>query len=202
MERKAGYLHVMESVQLQSCAVREQQPIRESRDSSAWFEAESAGPEVLVVHEDSPSESRAREVLKNMESWLGATTCFMVNLCKFGALQDAELAEPALQQAKRADIVFLSLRGDRKLPLAVRNWLLRWLQARDFKPCALVVSLNSSKQVSVKSNSTLNFLRDITAPLEVDLFLHLGWSPLMARGRTLLINRHIPVGRLGFRNSN
>ena len=180
----------------------EQNPIRENGDTSVWIEDESARPEVLVVHEDMPAGLRARDVLKNLENWLGATTYSLINLCRFGALEDAELAESALQQAKRADIVFLSVRGDRNLPNTVRNWLLRWLEARDFKPCSLVMSLDSSQRVSLKSNSTLNFLRDITAPLEVDLFLHLGWSPLMARDRMMLINRHIPVGRLGFKISS
>lgn len=109
-------------------------------------------------------------------------------------MQDAGMADSALQQAKRADIVFLSMHSDRNLPTAVRNWLLQWLETRDFKPCALVVSLDSSAQDSLRSNSALNFLRDITAPLEVDLFLHLGASPLMVRDRSMLVNRHIPVG--------
>ena len=109
-------------------------------------------------------------------------------------LQDAELAESALRQAKRADIVFLAMHRDRNLPTDVRNLLLKWLGTKDDKPCVLVVSLDSSTQDSLKSNSTLNFLRDITAPLEVDLFLHLGASPLMVRDRSMLVNRHIPVG--------
>jgi hypothetical protein len=184
----------MEFLQDQSCSVMEQNPIQESSTSSGWLETEYAGPEVLVLHEDLPTGWRARTVFKNLETWLGTETGFQISWWRFGMLQDAGLADSALQQAKRADIVFLSMHSDRNLPTAVRNWLLQWLETRDFKPCALVVSLDSSTQDSLKCNSTLNFLRDITAPLEVDLFLHLGSSPLMVRDRSMLVNRHIPVG--------
>jgi hypothetical protein len=190
----------MEFIKDQSSSVMEQKPIWESSTPSDWFENGSAGPKVLVVHEDLPTGWRARTVFKNLENWLGTETCFQLSWWRFGMLQDAGLADEALQQAKRADIVFLSMHNwgrfgsDRNLPTAVRNWLLQWLQTRDFKPCALVVSLDSSTQDSLKCNSTLNFLRDITAPLEVDLFLHLGASPLMVRDRSTLVNRHIPVG--------
>jgi len=96
-------------------------------------------------------------------------------------LQDPGLAESALHQAKRADIVFLAMHSDRNLPTDVRNWLLKWLGTQDYKPCVLVVSLDSSTQDLLESNSTFNFLREITAPLEVDLLLHLGWTSLMVR---------------------
>jgi len=158
------------------------------------MEAEFAAPEVLVLHEDLQTGLRAKAALNNLENWLGAETRFQISLWRFGMLQEVELAETALQEAKRADIVFLSLHSDQNLPNSIRNWLLQWLETRDFKPCALVVSLDSSTQDSTNSNSTLNFLRDITAPLEVDLFLHFGLSPLMAGDRTMLVNRHIPVG--------
>ena len=96
-------------------------------------------------------------------------------------LKDAELAESALEQAKRADVVFLAMHSDRNLPPDVRNWLLKWLGMQDYNPCVLVVSLDSSTQDLFESNSTFNFLREITAPLEVDLLLHLGWTSLMVR---------------------
>ena len=96
-------------------------------------------------------------------------------------LQDAELAETSLQQAKRADIVFLAMHSDRNLPIDVRNWLLKWLGTQAYNLCVLVVSLDSSTQDLLDSNSTFNFLHEITAPLEVDLLLHLGWTSLMAR---------------------
>ncbi len=110
-------------------------------------------------------------------------------------LEDAELAETVLQQAKRVDILFLSMHGDRELPFGIRDWLLNWLQTRYFKPCAMVVSLDSSARDSLTSNPTLSLFRDATAPLEVDLFLHLGGTPFTTRDRTMPINRHISVGK-------
>jgi hypothetical protein len=173
----------MEFTKEQSCSVIERNPILKNGKSPGRFEFEREffGPEVLVVHEDSPTGLRAREALNNLANRLEIKICFLISLCRFGMLEDAELAEPALQQAKRTDIVILSLHGNRELPVAVRNWLLRWLETRDFKPCALVVSLDSSTRDSLKSNSTWNFLCAITAPLEVDLFLHLGEPPFMAK---------------------
>jgi hypothetical protein len=174
----------------------ERNSIQAFSSPSEWLavETETSGLEVLLLHEDLPTGLRAKEALNNLEEQFEIKTCFHISLFRFGMLADAELAGPALQQAKQADILLLSLHGDRQLPAAVRIWLLRWLESRDFKPCALVVSLDSNIQDSLQSNSTLNFLRDITAPLEVDLFLHLGSSPFMAGDRIMAVNRHIPVG--------
>ena len=173
----------MEFTKEQSCAVEEWNPILENSKPAGGveFEGEFYSPEVLVVHEDSATALRASEALVDLQNELEIKTCFLISLCRFGMLEDAELAEPVMQQAKQADIVFLSLHGDRELPMSVRNWLLRWLETRDFKPCALVVSFDLSTRDSLKCNSTWNFLRDITAPLEVDLILHLGEPPFMAR---------------------
>jgi len=173
----------MEFTNDQSCSVTERNPSREAGKSPGGveFEGESLGLEVLVVHEDSTTALRAKETLNNLENLLELKIRFVISLCGFDMFADPGLAESALQQAKRSDIVFLSLLGDRKLPNAVRNWLLRWLETRDFKPCALVVSLDSSIRDLLEFNSTWNFLRTITAPLEVDLFLHWGVPPAMAR---------------------
>jgi hypothetical protein len=173
----------MEFTKEQSCSVMERNPILKNSKSTGRFEFEREffGPEVLIVHEDSPTGLRAREVLNSLVNRLEIKICFLIGLCRFGMLEYAELVEPVLQQAKRTDIVFLSLHGNRELPVAVRNWLLRWLETRDFKPCALVVSLDSSTRDSLKFNSTWNFLCAITAPLEVDLFLHLGEPPVTAK---------------------
>jgi len=175
----------------------EQKPIWKSGKPARRFdfEKESTGLEVLIVHEDLATGVRARQALDNLEKQIEIDTKFLMSLCRFGMLEDPELAETALEQARRADIVFLSLHGNRDVPPVVRDWLLCWLETRDFKPCALVVSLDAINQELLKNNSTLNFLRLITAPLEVDLFLHLGASPFTARDKTLLVNRHIPMGR-------
>jgi hypothetical protein len=172
----------MEIIKEQSCSVMERKPVQENGKSPGRFEFEREffGPEVLIMHEDSPTGLRAGKALNNLQNQLEIKICFLISLCRFGMLEDAELAEPVLQQAKRADILFLSLHGDRELPTAVRNWLLNWMVSRDFKPCALVASMDSSTRESLKSNSTWNFLRVITAPLEVDLFLHLGEPPFRA----------------------
>lgn len=173
----------MEFTKDQSCSVMDRNPNREDSKSPGRveFERGSFGPEVLVVHEDSATALRAREALNNVANQLEIKICFLISLCRFGMLEDTELAESVLQQAKRADIVFLSLHGDRELPTVIRNWLLRWLETRDFKPCALVVSLDSSTRDLLKSNSTWNFLHVITAPLEVDLLLHSSEPPSMAK---------------------
>jgi hypothetical protein len=172
----------MEVMPDQTCTVMEQKPIQKYSKSSFCFETESSGLEVLVVHEDLPTGLRASAVFQNVEYSLGTDTRILIsNWWRFARLQDAGLAESALQQAKRADIVFLAMHCDRNLPTDVRNWLLKWLGTKDHKPGVLVVSLDSNTRDLLEPNSTFNFLREITAPLEVDLLLHLGWTPLMVR---------------------
>ncbi len=187
----------MEFTKERGCSVIEQKPIWKNRKSSGTFEfkKESIGLEVLVMHEDLPTGLRAREALNDLELQSEIEIRFLRSLCRFGLLEDAELAETALKEARRADIVFLSMHGDREVPPVVRDWLLCWLETRDFKPCALVVSLDASARDSLKANSTLDFLRVITAPLEVDLFIHLGVSPFTTKDRGMLVNRHISVSK-------
>lgn len=159
------------------------------------FERESSELEVLVVHEDLPTGLRAREALNRLQDRNIIRTRFLINLFRFGMVEEAELAEIALQKATRADILFLSLHGDRELSPAVRDWLLCWLETREIKPCALVVSLDTNTRDFLNSSPTLNFLRDITSPLEVDLFLHLGESSFTTKDSMMLVNRHISVGK-------
>ena len=167
--------------------------ISESHDTDHG--PEPIGLEVLIVHEDVATGLRAKDALVNLENQIEIKTSFRLSLCRFGMLSDPQLAETALGQARRADIVFLSLHGDRDIAPVVRDWLLCWLETRDFKPCALVDSLDATARETIKSNSTLNFMRVITAPLEVDLFLHLGSNPLTATDGMTLVNRHVPVGK-------
>src|SRR5580692_11428042 len=128
----SSYLRTMEFIKEQSCSVMERKPILENGKSPGRFEFEREffGAEVLIMHEDSATGLRARKALDNLQNQLEIKICYLIRLCRFGMLEDAELAEPVLQQAKRADIVFLSLHGDRELPTAVRKWLLRWLETR------------------------------------------------------------------------
>ena len=186
----------MEIAKEKGCSATEQKPFwKNSRASGPFdFESESIGVDVLILHEDLPTGVRAHEALANLEKQIEIKVRFLLSLCRFGMLEYSELAETALDQARRADMVFLSLHGDRDLPPVVRDWLLSWLETRDAKPCALVVSLDVTARENIKTNSTLNFLRVITAPLEVDLFLHLGSTPFSRMDKTMLFNRHVPVG--------
>jgi len=181
----------------QSCSVLEQKPIWETRNPSGMFEDERESPtlEVLVVHEDLPTGLRAREALNRLQDRNIIKTRFLINLFRFGMIEDSELAGIALQKATHADIVFLSLHGHRELSPAVRDWLLRWLETREIKPCALVVSLDKSTRDFLNSSPTLKLLRDTTSPLEVDLFLHLGESSFTTKDSMMLVNRHISVGK-------
>jgi hypothetical protein len=187
----------MKLTEEQTCSVLERKPIWTNRNQPGTFEfeREPLDLKVLVLHEDLPTGLRAKEALNKFENQDEIKPRFLINLFRFGMLKDAALAETALQQALGADMMFLSLHGDRELLPAVRDWLLRWLETRDIKPCALVVSLDPSTQDSLKSNPTVNFLRDITFPLEVDLFLHLGASPFTTKDRTMLVNRHISLSK-------
>jgi hypothetical protein len=171
----------METLQALPCSVREQKPTRNYSKSSFGFETGSSWPEVLVLHEDLPTGLRASAVFQKVKNGLGAETHSRIHWWRFAMLQETELADSALHQAKRADIVFLAMHSDRNLPTDVRNWLLKWLGTKDYKRCVLVVSLDSSAQDFLESNSTFNFLREITASLEVDLLLHLGLTPLIVR---------------------
>jgi hypothetical protein len=167
------------------------------REEQEWSESRSEYPaasgfgdgaeplEVLLLHEDLQTGLRAKYILDNLEAKLATKPRFLIELWRFDMLQEPELQERAVQDAKHANIVIISLHGNDELPAVVRNWLDRWIKARSSSSCALVASLDASVQGSAAAEWTLDHLRRTAAAAGLDIFPHFGDIPVSARNWTL-----------------
>ena len=146
--------------------------------------------EVLLMHEDLSAGLRAKQALDQVSRRLEPKAELRINLWNFDLVSDPAIQELAVQEAARADIVFLSAVGVWKLPAPVHAWLQQWLVRRRHATCALVVSLDARAQNSVSASRLLDSVRQVAEPAGVDVFPHFGtalpagWErPLQARLR-------------------
>jgi len=137
--------------------------------------------QVFVVHEDYSAGLRAKEAFHQIGSQLGLPHSFDLELWRTALLEDFGLRRAAERLAARADIIFLSLRGDRPLPLGLRAWLVYWTMQREERPCVLVASFDERFRCSHTVLEILQDLVRVAAPQGLQVILHFASTPTEAR---------------------
>src|SRR5258706_519973 len=130
---------------------------------------------VLLVYEDLPTGRRAKQAIDHLLDHSDLDADVRFDLCNFDLLRDDRVNQQMANEAVKADIVVLSARGKRDLPLQVRSWIRRWFEKRGDGPAALVVSLDRSAKES--DSSILSLLRELAEPAQVDVFTQFGDAP-------------------------
>jgi hypothetical protein len=137
--------------------------------------------QVFIVHEDYSAGLRAKETFDQIGSRLDLPHSFDLELWRTALLEDFGLRKAAERLAARADIIFMSLRGDRPMPLGLRAWLVYWTMQREQRPCALVASFDERFRCS---HSVLEILQDlvrVAGPQGLQVILHFASTPTEAR---------------------
>jgi hypothetical protein len=129
---------------------------------------------VLLVYEDLGTGLRARWAFEQTARQLEGEAGFNVNLWKFDLLREPVLFQRAVNDAAKADIVFLSAHGHGVLPVAVDLWLKRWLERRGGEPCALVVLLDDVAGDNATADQALQALQATALAGGVQVFLNAG----------------------------
>ena len=102
--------------------------------------------DVMLVYEDLVTGFRARQCLDQELHFKEINADVHLTLWKLGLLNIPELYNQAVLAAVVAEVVIISLHGDRILESATENWLTDWINQRDEKECALGVLFDEDKR--------------------------------------------------------
>ena len=128
--------------------------------------------QVFVVHEDYSAGLRAKETFDQIGSRLDLPHSFELELWRTALLEDFGLRREAERLAARADIIFISFRGDLPLSLGLRAWLVYWTMQREQRPCVLVASFDERFRCSQSVLEILQDLLSVAAPQGLQVIPH------------------------------
>lgn len=143
-------------------------------------EDETIRLDVLLIHEDLAAGLRAKRALEQVLKRLKRKVEFRLHLWKFDLLNEPELHEQALNDARRSSIIVLAVHACAELPVVVRSWLKQWTQTHLNFPRALVVSLDANTTTRSSFNAVLHYARVMAGSAGADLFPHYSETPQVA----------------------
>ena len=111
------------------------------KQSAASFEEFKPACQVLILHEDFPSYSRAVEVCRRVMERFANELDFSIKCWNFIELADPNCARHAAKTAGIADIILFSVKSA-PLPAEIDRWLNSLLATRSRKEGALALVLN------------------------------------------------------------
>ena len=148
---------------------------------TTYLETEDAaavddGPRLhaLLVYEDFHTGLRIKQAFDHVVSHLEPKEEFHVNAWRFSLLCEPVLRSRAASEAAESDIVLLSAHGKSQLPAEIKSCLCQWLDQKDDRPHALVVSLDADAKQSGEADETLAYLRSMAEQAGLDMFTHFG----------------------------
>lgn len=127
--------------------------------------------EVSLLYEDLSAGLRARQFLYAVLDDCQMQVEFSLALWNIALFHLPEIQEQALTDACKANLVLLSLRGDRHLGAEIEDWLNQWISKRGEEECALAVLIGSDMQRLDSIGQTILWLQHITRPTQVRLFV-------------------------------
>jgi hypothetical protein len=98
-----------------------------------------------------------------------------LTLWNLSLFHSPELRDEAVFNACEADLILLSLRGDRGLERQTENWLTHWLARRGDEECALACLIHGNLPAPDPVNQSLIWLQQAMRPTQVQLFV--GFMP-------------------------
>jgi hypothetical protein len=125
-----------------------------------------------VIYEDLSAGLRAKRVFEHLGCLLDFEMGFELTLLRADILSESDFTQRTAQEAKAADILFLSGHGQRELSAAVKQWFLHWLAYRAGQPRALAVSFDANAGDIPGMLSTLHLLESAARLADVDVFVH------------------------------
>jgi len=132
-----------------------------------------APADVMLVYEDTGTGFRAFRCFQYLDEMLDSrriNTDLHWTLWKLGLFSAREFYDQAVLAAVRAEVIVMSLHGDRGLGSAVESWLTAWVNQRGGKECALGVLFDDDKREMDSVRDTLLRLQQATKQGAVELF--------------------------------
>ncbi|MGA3267424.1 MAG: hypothetical protein ABSE16_11440 [Verrucomicrobiota bacterium] len=132
-----------------------------------------ARADVMLVYEDMGTGFRAFRCFQYLDEMLDSrriNTDLHWTLWKLGLFSTQEFYDQAVLAAVRAEVIVMSLHGDRGLGSAIESWLTAWVNQRGDKECALGVLFDDDKREMDSVRDTLLRLQQATRQGAVELF--------------------------------
>jgi hypothetical protein len=126
--------------------------------------------EVLILYEDLGTALRAKRLLDLISEKWDAGAGLNSKLWRRDLLGDSFLREQAAIEAAGADVILLSLHGQRGLPAEVSEWMGRWLHYKEDRSYAVGVLLDPELASKTGGASVVNSVRQLADAASADLF--------------------------------
>ncbi len=125
---------------------------------------------VWMLYEDSETGLRARRSLNVVGEQALSPECVRTRLWRIDLLKPAWLREQAAQEAAAADIIIISVHGNKGLSRELREWLCRWLECKQERAYALGLLLDACCANGSVPNPVAAYLQTISRAGGADLF--------------------------------
>ncbi len=132
-----------------------------------------AQADVMLVYEDMGIRFRAFRCFQHLDRMLDGrriNTDFYWTFWKLALFNTPEFFDQAVLAAVRAEVIVMSLHGDRNPGSAIESWLTAWVNQRGDKDCALGVLFDDDKREMDSVRDTLLRLQQATRQSAVELF--------------------------------
>ena len=150
--------------------------LNKSRSVSVGFRSDNtaAAAEVMLVYEDMSTGFRAFQCFEYLDQMLNggkSDTELHWTLWKLGLFNTPEFYDAAVLAAVGADVIVMSLHGNRSLESAIESWLTAWVSQRGEKECALGVLFDADVRETDLVKDTLFRLQQTTKQSVVELVI-------------------------------
>ena len=147
--------------------------------------ADSPAINVTIIYEDFASGTRAKHFAERLADGLGCHCPLSESIWRSELLECPPLAEQASHAAADCDYLIVSLRGDRVLPAATRNWIEAQLGGAAQRGAGLIVLSDSFHAKWRVVEATRQYLRTVCAAKGVAFFSHALTTPAEAAAPNL-----------------
>jgi len=147
-------------------------------DEAAARENQQTAPalNVFIAHQDLFTGLRAKEAFDHIGLKLKLRCVFHLKLWRIQLLEDFDLRMEAAGSAADADVIFLSLHGDRSVPPCLRAWFAQWALEREERPCVVVASFDERHRYSTATRRILGDLHPVAAQHGLEVIPHFDFT--------------------------
>ena len=130
----------------------------------------NAGFRVFLACEDHAALFQARKLHDQVKALCGDGVVIIPKFWNFALLRHKALRDFAVAEAAQAQMIVISLRGQRDFPPHVKSWMERWPIRSQAGQAALVALFDLQDETPAGSFSHLAYLRRIAVSKGLDFF--------------------------------
>lgn len=128
--------------------------------------------DLVIAYDDAATRSRAVQLYDHLAQQLLDDYDFQCSWWRIEHFHNPTLSQQAADAAANANMVILSLRGDRPLPPPFKAWLPTWLDQKGGQKSALVVLLSAEDQPTEEARRLQSYLQQVARQARMDFFAH------------------------------